>query len=248
MIRNRVLPGGTVAALATVCALTMVSGCATPGSVSALSGISPLPSSAAPSSGTPSSGSPAPASSAGPPATSASPAPSSDPGLGDTRPPCAPASFQLILGPNAQQRPGTDVAIRKPFGDVGVNYGPPQLGATILWARLDVVVTDATPLPIPDPASPQAFESAEAARPDSEARLADGTDPHVARVTLKPFAQGPFVLPAAVLNALPGGVASYTVYLVESIDESVCFDATPDPSAADAGVGSGFSVVAELVP
>ena len=129
-----------------------------------------------------------------------------------------------------------------------MNFGQQQPAATIVWARLDVVVTDATTLPIPDPASPQAFESAEAARPDSFARLVAGTEPHVARVTLKPFASGPFLLPAAVLNALPGGVASYTVYLVESIDENVCFDATPEPSLAYSGVGSGDSVIAELVP
>jgi hypothetical protein len=154
----------------------------------------------------------------------------------------------LILGPNAVQRPGTDAAIHKPFGDVGVNFGPQQRGATVLWARLDVVVTDDTPLPSPDPANPSVFAAAEAARPDSVERLSAGTDAHVARVTLKPFAQGPFVLPAAVLNSLPSGVPSYTVYLVESVDESVCFGATSDPSLADSDVGSGYSVIADLVP
>jgi len=84
-------------------------------------------------------------------------------------------------------RPGTDAAIHKPFGDVGVNFGQQQPGATVLWARLDVVVTDDVPLPIPDPAAdPSAFRAAEAARPDSFEKLMAGTDPHVARVTLKP--------------------------------------------------------------
>ena len=130
-----------------------------------------------------------------------------------------------------------------------MNFGQQQPGATVLWARLDVVVTDDVPLPIPDPAAdPSAFRAAEAARPDSFEKLMAGTDPHVARVTLKPFAPGPFVLPAGVLNALPGGVASYTVYLVESVDESVCFGATPDPSVANSQGGSGFSVIAELAP
>jgi hypothetical protein len=240
MIRINTLAGGTVLALAMLLGVGGVA-CAAPGSVSARSGISPLP-----SAGPPSSATPAPPSSS--PAPPASPALSSDPGLGDTRPPCPFAQSQLILGPNASPRPGTDVAIHKPFSDVGVDFGPPQPGATIVSARLDVVVTDATPLPIPDPASPQAYESAEAARPDSFAKLTAGTEAHVARVTLKPFAQGPFVLRAAVLNALPGGVASYTVYLVESVDESVCYGATPDPSRADSGTGSGHSVIAELVP
>jgi hypothetical protein len=114
-----------------------------------------------------------------------------------------------------------------------------------------VVVTDETPLMPPDPASPSAYAAAEAARPDSVEKLVEkltaGTDPHVARVTLKPFAEGKFVLPAAVLNALPAAVASYTVYLVESVDESVCFGATPDPSLADSDIGSGYSILAELV-
>ena len=237
MIRNRVLVIGIV--LAGV----MLSGCAAPGSVSARSGIAPVSLSAAPSSASPApaSASPAPAS------TSLAPASSSDPGLGDTRPPCPFAQFQLILGPDALQRPGTDAALRKPFGDVGVNFGPQQPGATVLWARLDVVVTVAAPVPGNPASDLSSFNAAEDARPDSFRRMMAGTDPHVARVTLKPFAPGPFVLPAAVLNALPAGVASYTVYLVESVDESACFGATPDPSLADSDVGSGYSVIADLV-
>ncbi len=122
-------------------------------------------------------------------------------------------------------------------------------GATMLWARLDVVVTDKTPLIPPDPAAdPSAFRASEAARPDSFEKLMAGTDPHVARVTLNPFASGPFVLPAAVLNALPADVSSYTVYLVDSVDESVCFGATPDPSLANSDEGDGYSVIAELEP
>jgi hypothetical protein len=238
MIRNRMLIMGIV--LAGV----MVGGCAAPGSVSALSGVSPLSSSAIP----PSHNS-VPASPDNPVPASASPAPASSTeivGLGP--PPCPFADLQLILGPNAAQRPGTDAAIHKPFGDVGVNFGPQQPGATVLWARLDVVVTDAAPIPGNPAADPSAFNAAEDARPDSFRKLTAGTDLHVARVTLKPFVPGPFVLPAAVLNALPVGVPSYTVYLVESIDESVCFGATPDPSLADSDLGSGYSVVAELVP
>jgi hypothetical protein len=253
MIRNRTLPDGTVLAVAMLRVVAIglvvgiVAGCAAPGSVSARSGISPLPSSAVPSSATPSSANPAPPSSS--PAPSASPALSSDPGLGDTRPPCPFAQSQLIVGPNASPRPGTDAAVHKPFGDVGVNFGPQQPGATVLWARLDVVVTDETPLIPPDPTGDfSSFDAAEDARPDSFRKLMAGTDPHVARVILKPFAAGPFVIPAAILNALPVGVPSYTVYLVESVDESVCFGATPDPSLADSDMGSGFSVIAELVP
>lgn len=153
-----------------------------------------------------------------------------------------------MLGPNASERAGTDALLRKPFGDVGVNFGPQMPGATMLWARLDVVVTDATPIPGNPTADPSAFRAAEDARPDSFRKMMAGTDPHVARVTLKPFAPGPFVLPAALLNALPAGVASYTVYLVESVDESVCFGATPDPSLVDSDEGDGYSVIAELAP
>jgi hypothetical protein len=230
MNRTRTLAGGVVAIA------ILVGGCATPGSVPARSGVVPLPSSPAPSS------SPAPASSASP-----APASSSDfVGLGP--PPCAPAGFQPILGPNAVQRPGVDPAIHKPFGDVGVNFGPQLPSAVVLWARLDVVVTDAAPIPGNPTADPSAYAAAEDARPDSFRKLMAGTEPHVARVTLKPFAPGPFVLPAAVLNALPSGVASYTVYVVLAVDESVCFGTTPDPSLADSDLGDGDSVIAELVP
>lgn len=214
----------------------VVGGCATPGSVSARSGVERLPSSLAPSS------SPAPASSAGPASASSTDI------VGMGPPPCPSAQFTTILGSNAVQRPGTDAAIHRPFGDVGVKFGPQQPGATVVWARLDVVVTVAAPIPPADPTDLSSFSAAEAARPDSSQKLAAGTDPHVARVTLKPFAPGPFVLPAAVLNALPGGVASYTVYLVTAIDESVCFGTAPDPSTADSGTGSGYSVIADLVP
>ena len=117
------------------------------------------------------------------------------------------------------------------------------------WARLDVVVTDKTPLIPPDPAAdPSAFRASEAARPDSEEKLADGTDPHVARVTLDPFVPGPFVLPAAVLNALPAGVGSYTVYLVDSFDESACYNTASGSPAVPPVLASGYSVIAELAP
>jgi hypothetical protein len=267
MIRNRTLPDGTVLAVAMLRVVAIglvvgiVAGCAAPGSVSARSGISPLPSSAAASSAgeaavssageaAVSSAGEAAVSSAGQaPASSARPAPASSTEIvGMGPPPCPFADLQLILGPNAAQRPGTDAAIHKPFGDVGVNFGPQQPGATVLWARLDVVVTDAAPIPGNPTADPSSFNAAEDARPDSFRKLMAGTDPHVARVILKPFAAGPFVIPAAILNALPVGVPSYTVYLVESVDESVCFGATPDPSLADSDMGSGFSVIAELVP
>jgi hypothetical protein len=230
MTRARTVAGGIVAIA------VALGGCATPGSVAARSGVAPLPSS--------------PERSGGPaPASSASPAPASSTeivGLGP--PPCPSAEFQTILGPTAIQRPGTDPAVRKPFSDVGVNFGPQFPAATVRWARLDVVVTDAAPIPGDPTGDLSSFNGAEKARPDSFWKLAAGTDPHVARVTLKPFAQGPFVLPAAVLNALPAGVASYTVYLVQSVDESLCFGATPDPSLADSSVGSGYSVIAQLVP
>ena len=236
MIRNPTLARAGPLPPLPVLGVLVVAGCAAPGSVSARSGISQIPSSADPF---PTSVSPVP---------SASPAASSDAGLGDTRPPCPFASFQLILGPSASPQPGTDAALRRPFGDVGVDFGPQQPGATVLWARLDVVVTDEAPLPPPDPTDLSSFNAAENARPDSFRKLMAGTDPHVARVMLKPFATGPFVIPAAVLNALPTGVPSYTVYLVESVDESVCFGATPDPSLGESLVGSGFSDIAQLVP
>jgi hypothetical protein len=142
----------------------------------------------------------------------------------------------------------TSPTVHRPFGDVGVNFGPQQPDATVLWARLDVVVTDTVPLMTPDPASPRAYESAEAARPDSEEKLAAGTDPHVARVTLQPFAPGRFVLPAAVLNALPSNVGSYSVYLVDSVDESVCYSTASGSPAVPPVLSSGYSVIAELVP
>ena len=179
------------------------------------------------------------------PATSANPAPASSTeivGLGP--PPCASAQFQTIVGPNVTQRPGTGPANRKPFGAVGVNFGPQMPGATVLWARLDVVVTDSAPIPGDPTADPSAFAAAEDARPDSFRKLMAGTDPHVARVTLKPFAPGAFVLPAAMLNALPADVPSYTVYLVESVDEGACFGVSYPPSP----LGSGYSVIADLVP
>jgi hypothetical protein len=70
----------------------------------------------------------------------------------------------------------------------------------------------------------------------------------VARVTLDPFAEGPFVLPAAVLNALPKGVGSYSVYLVDAVDESVCYStASGSPASPPIGL-SGYSVIAELAP
>jgi len=173
---------------------------------------------------------------------------SSDPGLGDTRPPCAFAEFQSILGPNVTRSVWTTPTAHRPFGDVGVNFGPQLPGATVLWARLDVVPADPTPMSFNPTADPRAFESAEAARPDSSEKLGAGSELHVARVTLKPFAEGPFVLPAATLNALPTDGASYNVFLVESVDESACFDATPDPSLANLDDGNGESVIAELAP
>jgi hypothetical protein len=223
----------------TAAALFVLGGCAAPGSVAARSGVSPLP-----SSGAASSASPAPVSSAGP-----APGSSADPRLGDTRPPCPSAEFQTILGPTVTQRPGIDPAIHKPFGDVGVNFGPQLPGATVLWARLDVMVTVAAPIPGNPATDLSSFNAAEAARPDSSQKMAAGTDPYVAQVTLKPFAQGPFVLPAALLNALPTGVPSYTVYLIQAVDESVCFGATPNPSLPDSDIGSSvLSELAQLVP
>ena len=121
-------------------------------------------------------------------------------------------------------------------------------GATVLWARLDVMVTDTAPIPGNPTADPSAYSAAEEARPDSFRNLTTGTDPYVARVTLNPYAPGPFVVPAAVLNALPSGVASYTVYLVQGIDESGCYGTNADASLADPSIGAGFTVVAELVP
>jgi len=216
--------GNVAAVVVAAAAAIVVSGCAAPGSaVSSESGVSTLPSSIA--------------------ASSASPAPASSADVVGLGPPACPfAQFQLILGPHALSV-WTTPTLHKPFSDVGVSFGPQLPGATVVWARLDVVVTDDTPL-IPDPANPSGYGASEAARPDSFEKLMAGTDPHVARVTLKPFAQGPFVLPAAVLNALPAGVSSYTVYLVESIDESACFGVTYPPTS----LGSGDSVIAELAP
>lgn len=224
----------TVAAVA----LAVLGGCAAPGSVSARSGISVVSSSAFASSAEP-----AAISSAGPASGS-----SADPGLGDTRPPCPPAQFQQILGPNVTRSVWTSSTVQRPFGDVGVNFGPQQPGATVLWARLDVVPTDTVPMSFNPTGDPRAFASAEAARPDSEEKLAAGTDPHVARVTLQPFAEGPFVLPAAVLNALPSGVGSYTVYLVDSVDESVCYSTASGSPAVPPVLSNGYSVIAVLAP
>jgi hypothetical protein len=142
----------------------------------------------------------------------------------------------------------TSPTVHKPFGDVGVRFGPQQPFATVLWARLDVVVTDTVPMSVNPTVDPRAFGSAEAARPDSEEKLAAGTDPHVARVTLDPFAPGRFVLPAAVLNALPGGVGSYTVYLVDSVDESVCYSTASGSPAVPPVLSNGYSVIALLAP
>jgi hypothetical protein len=222
-VRASVVAGAAVA--------VMLGGCAAPGSTaSARRGVSPLPSSAVPSS-------------AGP-----APASSSDPGLGDTRPPCPSAEFQSILGPNVTRSVWTTPTAHRPFGDVGVNFGPQLPGATVLWARLDVVPADPVPMSFNPTADPRAFESAEAARPDSSEKLGAGSELHVARVTLKPFAEGPFVLPAATLNALPTDGASYNVFLVESVDESACFDATPDPSLANLDDGNGESIIGVLAP
>jgi hypothetical protein len=142
----------------------------------------------------------------------------------------------------------TTPTLHRPFGDLGVNFGPQMSGATVLWARLDVVPTDIVPMSFNPTADPRVYASAEAARPDSEDKLAAGTDPHVARVTLKPFAPGPFVLPAAVLNALPTGAGSYTVYLVDSVDESACFSTASGSPATPPFLLSGYSVIAVLVP
>jgi hypothetical protein len=135
----------------------------------------------------------------------------------------------------------TTPTVHKPFGDVGVDYGPQVSGAKILWARLDVVVTDTQPLPDPI-AGVASYAAVESARPDSFRKLTDGTEPHVARVTLAPFREGPFVLPAAVLNALPKGTGSYTVYLVSGGDMSDCGF---DPASSQF---QGDSPIAELIP
>jgi hypothetical protein len=256
MIRTGAIAHGNVAAVLVGVAVLMLTGCAAPGSVSALSAVSAVPSSPVASSPVPSSGSASPATPAATsvanafvtPSADASPPSSTDPGLGDTRPPCPPAQFQLILGPNAAKSVWTSSTVHRPYGDVGVDFGPQQPDATVLWARLDVVVTDTVPLMTPDPASPRAYESAESARPDSEEKLAAGTDPHVARVTLDPFAPGPFVLPAAVLNSLPSGSGTYTVYLVDSVDESVCFSTAPGSPAVPSVLSNGYSVIAQLAP
>jgi hypothetical protein len=129
----------------------------------------------------------------------------------------------------------------RPFGDVGVDYGPQLAGAKILWSRLDVIVTDTQPLPDPT-VGLASYAAAESARPDSFRRLTGGTEPHVARVTLERFREGPFVLPAAVLNALPKGTGSYTVYLVSGGDMSDCGF---DPASSQF---QGDSPIAELIP
>jgi hypothetical protein len=246
MIRTGAVAHGNVAAVFVGVAVVILTGCAAPGSVSALSAVSPVPSSVAASAASPvvtPSADPAPGSSAEPAAVS-----SSDLGLGDTRPPCAPAQYQLILGPNVAKSVWTSSTVHRPYGDVGVNFGPQQPDATVLWARLDVVSTDTAPMSFNPTADPRTFESAEAARPDSEAKLAAGTDPHVARVTLDPFTPGPLVLPAGVLNALPTGAGSYTVYLVDAVDESVCYSTAAGSPAVPPVLSNGYSVIAELGP
>jgi hypothetical protein len=133
---------------------------------------------------------------------------------------CPSPNYLPILGPHFL-RPLTDLArISRPFGDVGANFLPPGPGAAALHYRLDVIPKAAPIDPTLSPPS-DAYVAAISAQIDSYKELAKGTEPHVARVTLDRFRQGPFVLPAAVLDALPKG-ASYTVYLVSSGDMSRC--------------------------
>lgn len=118
-------------------------------------------------------------------------------------------------------RPINDLArIGRPFGDVGADFLPPGPGAAVLHYRLDVIVKRPPIDPTLSPPS-DAYVAAVSAAVDSYQQVAKGTEPHVARVTLDRFRQGPFVLPASVLNALPKG-RSYTVYLVSSGDMSHC--------------------------
>ncbi|HEY5050539.1 MAG TPA: hypothetical protein VII50_06535 [Acidothermaceae bacterium] len=117
--------------------------------------------------------------------------------------------------------PTDDLArITRPFGDVGVDFEPPGAGTTTLHYRLEVIVKRPPIDPTLSPPS-DAYGAAVSALVDSYRKLAVGTEPHVARVTLDRFRQGPLVLPAAVLNALPKG-GSYTLYLVSGGDMSHC--------------------------
>jgi hypothetical protein len=145
------------------------------------------------------------------------------------------------LGTHVVKNADSLPTVTRPFGDVGVDYDPQLAGAKILWSRLDVVVTDTQTLPDPTAAGIASYAAAESARPDSFKKLTDGTEPHVARVTLDKFREGPFVLPADVLNALPKGTGSYTVYLVSGGDMSDCGF---DPGSSQF---QGAAPIAELI-
>jgi hypothetical protein len=133
---------------------------------------------------------------------------------------CPGPNYLPILGPHFV-RPLTDLArISRPFGDIGADFLPPGPGAGVLHYRLDVVVKRPPIDPTLSPPS-DAYNDAVGAAIDSYKQIAMGTDPYVARVTLDQFKQGPFVLPAVVLDALPKGM-TYRVYLVSSGDMSHC--------------------------
>jgi hypothetical protein len=133
---------------------------------------------------------------------------------------CPSPNYLPILGSHFV-RPLTDLArISGPFGDVGADFLPPGPGAAVLHYRLDVIVKRPPIDPTLSPPS-DAYNAAVSAAIDSYRQLAKGTEPHAARVSLDRFKQGPFVLPAALLDALPKG-GSYTVYLVSSGDMSRC--------------------------
>jgi hypothetical protein len=163
----------------------------------------------------------------------------------DRRPPCPSAQIQPILGPHVTKHAETVPTVTPPFGDVGVTFGHQLEGASVLSARLDVVPTVANPTIANPTGDLSSYAAAESAGPDSFQKLTAGTEPYVARVMLQPFAAGPFVVPAATLNALPTPKTSYTVYLVQSTDESACFGAPPESPPYRA---SGVTVIAELAP
>jgi len=147
-------------------------------------------------------------------------APSAEPTAADDGSSTCPSpSYSPIYGLHVVKPVNDLPRVIRPFGDVGVDYGPPAAGAA-LPSRLDVIAKLPGPNPTLSPPS-AAYMAAISADIDFYRQLAAGAEPHVARVSLERFRQGPFVLPAAVLNALPKG-RSYTVYLVSGGDMSHC--------------------------
>jgi hypothetical protein len=186
-------------------------------------------------------------------------------------PPCPPPSFNVVVGSQVISYSQLPITIHGPFTNIGVTFGPQSPGMQLISARLDVV--DRRRLPAALTATDRPDPAAAAAAQD---QLIEGTEPGLtARSQLSRFAEGPFVVPLANVNAAlhvsgaapaysgqppasyatpfasvppaqPAPAGGFEVYLISQFAESSC---APDESAPSTTTSAHGTVdLATLLP